>query len=217
MLDIQAALKEIEEATRTCCHAGTCQSGHAYYEHNRLRVCAKAGDHQANNYKERLFGTLAPRRDDSTASGSDRVRKGNCMAELKTKETDASVDDFLNRIADETRRKDCFTVLQIMKAATRAEPRMWGASIVGFGTYHYKYASGREGDWPIIGFSPRKQDLTLYIGSGFARHAELLAKLGKCKTAKSCLYIKRLADVDLPVLKELVSASVKHSKQTHNK
>jgi hypothetical protein len=139
------------------------------------------------------------------------------MAELKTKETGASVDDFLNRIADETRRKDCFTVLQIMKAATRAEPRMWGASIVGFGTYHYKYASGREGDWPIIGFSPRKQDLTLYIGSGFSRYAELVAKLGKCKTAKSCLYIKRLADVDQNVLSELVTASVKHMKQTHDK
>ena len=132
------------------------------------------------------------------------------MAELKTKETDASVDAFLDRIVDKTRRKDCFTLVQIMKKATRAEPRMWGTSIVGFGTYHYQYASGREGDWPIIGFSPRKQDLTLYIGSGFEGYGKLLAKLGKHKTAKSCLYIKRLADVDLTVLKELVSASVKH-------
>ena len=113
------------------------------------------------------------------------------MAELKTKQTDASVDAFLNGIAEDTRRQDCFTLVQIMKKATRAEPRMWGASIVGFGTYRYRYASGREGDWPIIAFSPRKQDLTLYIGSGFARYAELLAKLGRCKTAKSCLYIKR--------------------------
>ena len=139
------------------------------------------------------------------------------MAELKTKETDASVDAFLDRIVDETRRKDCFTLVQIMKKATRAEPRMWGTGIVGFGTYHYQYASGREGDWPIIGFSPRKQDLTLYIGSGFEGYGELLAKLGKHKTAKSCLYIKRLADVDLTVLKELISASVKHKKQAHDK
>ena len=139
------------------------------------------------------------------------------MAELKTKQTDASVDAFLNEIADETRRKDCFTLVRIMKQAARAEPRMWGPNIVGFGTYRYKYASGREGDWPITGFSPRKQALTLYIMSGFARNAALLARLGKHKTGGSCLYIKQLADIDLAALKELVSASVKHMKQTHDK
>ena len=132
------------------------------------------------------------------------------MAKLKTQKTNASVSAFLKSIADDDRRKDCQTLVRIMKRAVGAEPKMWGSSIVGFGHYHYKYASGRENDWFLAGFSPRKQDLTLYIMAGFDRYDALMAKLGKHKTGKSCLYLKRLADVDVAVLEELISASVKH-------
>jgi len=130
------------------------------------------------------------------------------MAELKTKKTKASVAAFLDQISDDQRRKDCQRVLKIMKEATGEQPRMWGSSIVGFGAYKYRYASGHEGEWPIIGFSPRKNDLTLYIMPGFADHTELMAKLGKHKTGKSCLYIKKLDDVELPILKKLITKSV---------
>lgn len=135
-------------------------------------------------------------------------------AELKTKLNDASVDDFLNTVPDEQTRKDCFEIVKMMKQVTKAEPKMWGTSIVGFGTYHYKGKSGREGDWMLVGFSPRKQNLTLYIMAGFDRYDELLKKLGKFTTGKSCLYIKKLADVDKKVLKELVSESVKVMKKS---
>ncbi len=130
------------------------------------------------------------------------------MAELKTKKTTASVEKFLNNVADEQRRKDCFRLVEIMKAATKAEAAMWGTSIVGFGTHQYKYASGRELEWPLVGFSPRKQDLTLYIMGGLERYPALMKELGKHKTGKSCLYIKRLDDVDLPTLKQLIKESV---------
>jgi hypothetical protein len=132
------------------------------------------------------------------------------MAKLKTQKTNASVPAFLKSIADDDRRKDCQTLVRIMKRAVGAEPKMWGASIVGFGHYHYKYASGRENDWFLAGFSPRKQDLTLYIMAGFDRYDALMAKLGKHKTGKSCLYLKRLADVDVAVLEDLITSSVKH-------
>lgn len=131
------------------------------------------------------------------------------MAELKTKPTDKSVKDFLNQIPDEQRRADCFAIAKIMQAITGNKPKMWGPSIVGFGTYHYKYASGREGDWPITGFSPRKKDLTLYIMMGFEKHPELMKQLGKHSTGKSCLYIKRLSDIHMPTLKKLIKESVK--------
>ncbi len=131
------------------------------------------------------------------------------MAELKTKVNDASVDKFLKGIKDETKRDDSFQVLEIMKKVTRAEPKMWGTSIIGFGDYHYKYESGREGDNFLTGFSPRKQNLTLYIFGGFDEHEELLNKLGKYTLGKGCLYIKKLEDVDAKVLKELVTRSVK--------
>lgn len=133
--------------------------------------------------------------------------------ELKTKLNDASVTEFLNSVEDEQKRKDSFEIMKMMKQVTRAEPKMWGTSIVGFGTYHYKGASGREGDWMLIGFSPRKQNLTLYIMPGFDRYPELMKKLGKHTTGKSCLYIKRLSDVDTAVLKELMSESVKVMKK----
>ena len=131
------------------------------------------------------------------------------MAEPKTKETSESVSAFLDKIADEVRRADCYSVADLMQSVTKEEPRMWGSSIVGFGRYHYKGKSGREGDWPITSFSPRKGDLTLYIMGGFDKVPDLMAKLGKFKTAKSCLYIKKLADVDRAVLRKLVAWSVK--------
>ena len=134
-------------------------------------------------------------------------------AELKTKVNDASVEGFLNSIKDEQTRADCFEILKLMKQVTKEEPKMWGASIVGFGSYHYKSASGREGDWMLTGFSPRKQNLTLYLMSGFDAHADLLKKLGKHKTSVGCLYIKKLEDVDKKVLKELVVETVKTMKK----
>jgi hypothetical protein len=138
------------------------------------------------------------------------------MAELKTKLTDASVEDFLDEIADERKRQDSYTILTMMQEVTGAKAKMWGDSIVGFGSYHYKYASGREADWMLVGFSPRKQNLTLYIMSGFEQYDQLLQRLGKHSTAKSCLYIKRLADVDLAVLRELVRLSVEHMVSTNS-
>jgi len=131
------------------------------------------------------------------------------MAEPKTKPTNESVKDFLNEISDEARRADCFAVAKIMEEISGEKPKMWGPSIVGFGSYHYKYASGREGDWPMMGFSPRKKDLTLYIMMGFEKHADLMEKLGKHSTSKSCLYIKRLSDVHIPTLKKLIKIGLK--------
>ena len=137
------------------------------------------------------------------------------MAEPKTKPNEQSVEDFLNAVENETKRQDSFAILDLMKKETGDEPIMWGDSIVGFGTYKYKYASGREGEWPITGFSPRKQNLTLYIMSGFEEYDDLLKKLGKHTTGKSCLYIKKLEDVDQDVLRELVSKSAMHMKETN--
>jgi hypothetical protein len=132
--------------------------------------------------------------------------------ELKTQVNEASVEDFLNTVEDEQARKDCLEILKMMKQVTKEEPKMWGASIVGFGSYHYKGASGREGDWFLTGFSPRKQNLTLYLNHGFEVHEDLLKKLGKYKTGMGCLYVKKLDDVDKKVLKELVTESVKRMK-----
>ena len=137
------------------------------------------------------------------------------MAELKTKPNEQSVEDFLNAVENETKRQDSFAILELMKQETGAEPIMWEDSIVGFGTYKYKYASGREGEWPLTGFSPRVQNLTLYIMSGFEEYDDLLKKLDKHSTGKSCLYIKKLEDVDLDILKELISKSVAHMKATN--
>ena len=134
-------------------------------------------------------------------------------AELKTKVNDASVTKFLNSIADEQKRNDCFEILNMMKQITKEEPKMWGSSIIGFGSYHYKGKSGREGDWMLTGFSPRKQNLTLYLTGGFDTHTALLKKLGKFTTSVGCLYMKTLNDVDKKVLKELLQESVKRMKQ----
>ncbi len=135
------------------------------------------------------------------------------MAELKTKLNDASVTDFLNGIKDEGKRADSFEIVKMMQQVTKQEPKMWGSSIIGFGNVHLKYESGRELDWFTIGFSPRKQNLTLYVMGSFNPHTELLKKLGKHKTGVGCLYINKLADVDVKVLKELLKKAVKVAKK----
>lgn len=127
----------------------------------------------------------------------------------KTKPTTQSVAQFLNAIPDAQRRADCLAVAKLMEEITGSKPQMWGPSIVGFGSYHYKYASGHEGDWPMTGFSPRKQDLTLYIMMGFEKYDALMKALGKYHTGKSCLYIKRLSDIHVPTLKKLIKTSLK--------
>ena len=137
------------------------------------------------------------------------------MANNKTTKTEASVEAFLNAVESEQKRADSFAILEIMREVTGEGPAMWGPSIVGFGDYHYKYASGREGDFFLVGFSPRKRNLTLYIMGGFEGYESLLADLGKFKTGKSCLYINKLADVDVPTLRELIAQSVQHVAETN--
>jgi hypothetical protein len=137
------------------------------------------------------------------------------MAENKTVVTRASVTDYLKAVDDEGRRKDCKEVVKMMKAITGEPARMWGPSIVGFGSYHYKYDSSREGDFLITGFSSRKGSLTLYIMPGFSKYDKLMKKLGKYKTGKSCLYIKTLDDIDRDVLLELITESVSYMKKKY--
>ena len=132
--------------------------------------------------------------------------------DLKTQRTRASAAAFLNAIEDPDRRRDCKAVAKLMKQIVGAKAEMWGASIVGFGSYRFRYANGRVGDWMLAGFAPRKNDLTLYIMAGFKGQEGLLKKLGKHKTGKACLYIKKLADVDLDVLAELIARSVEHKR-----
>lgn len=130
------------------------------------------------------------------------------MAENKTQFNDAGVQEFLETVPDARKRRDCYVILEMMREITGEEPQMYGASIVGFGRYHYKYESGRQGDAPLTGFSPRKQNLTLYIMAGFDNYDDLRARLGKHKVSVSCLYINKLDDVDQAVLREMVSRSV---------
>jgi len=137
------------------------------------------------------------------------------MAELKTKLTDASVADFLDTIKDEQTRQDCWEIAEMMQKATKSEPKMWGPSIVGFGNIRYKYTNGKEMDWMQIAFSPRKQNITLYIATGFEGREDMLAELGKHSCGKGCVYIKRLSDVHMPTLKKLIKASVKHMLKTY--
>ena len=136
-------------------------------------------------------------------------------AQNKTVETKGSVTSFLNSVADETKKKDCFAIAEIMKQQTGFDPKMWGPAIVGFGSYHYKYESGREGDAPLVAFSPRKSEISLYLSSSFEKREELLAKFGKHKAAKGCVYIKKLADVDVEVLKKMVALSAKNVKKMY--
>ncbi len=130
------------------------------------------------------------------------------MSEPKTRPTDAKVKDFLDAVEHPQRREDGLELLKIMGEITNEEPVMWGPSIVGFGSYHYKYESGREGDMPVTGLSPRKSSLSVYIMTGFDEYSDLLGKLGKHRVGKSCLYINKLADVDISVLKEIIKRSV---------
>jgi hypothetical protein len=138
------------------------------------------------------------------------------MAELKTRANTASVTGFVNGIADRQLRADAKKVAAMMRRATGTRAKMWGTSIVGYGSYHYKYASGREGDWMLTGFSPRKQALTIYIMPGFAKFETLMSKLGTYKTGKSCLYIRRLTDIDLKTLETLIRRAVRYMRKTYD-
>ena len=136
------------------------------------------------------------------------------MAELKTKKTEASVENFLASVTDEARREDAIAVCALMQQVTKEKPKMWGSTIIGFGSRKLVYESGRELDWMLVGFSPRKANTVLYLSlAGYAQHGELMAKLGKHKTGKGCLYINKLADIDLKVLKDLVKRAVQYAKK----
>ncbi|WP_299453044.1 DUF1801 domain-containing protein [uncultured Microscilla sp.] len=137
------------------------------------------------------------------------------MTTLKTKPNDQSVEAYIESIADEKKRADCKTIAELMETISGQPPVMWNGGIVGFGSYHYKYASGREGDWFLTGFASRKQSLTLYIMAGFDQYDELMEQLGKYKTGKSCLYIKKLEDIDQEVLKKLIKASILYLKKQY--
>jgi hypothetical protein len=137
------------------------------------------------------------------------------MAEMKTKQNDSDITGFLNGIDNEDRRNECFKLLEHFEQWTSETPKMWGSSIIGYGSYHYKYDSGREGDWFLTGFSPRKQNLTIYITAGFSEYNDIMKDLGKYKTGSSCLYVKRLSDIDIHKLKTLVEKSVGYMKKRY--
>lgn len=140
------------------------------------------------------------------------------MSAIKTVVNDGSVEDFINSVGDEVKKADAFKLLEIYSTITKEKPKMWGTSIIGFGQYHYKSErSSQEGDWPLTGFSPRKQNLTLYVMPGFDSYGELLDALGKHKTSKGCLYINKLSDVDIAVLKKIVKQSYVDMKATNSK
>jgi len=137
------------------------------------------------------------------------------MAEAKTKLTEKSVDSFIGTVEDDKVREDCYTIINLMEKATAKKPKMWGPAIVGFGKYTYKYESGRSGEICMVGFSPRKANITLYILAGFSQQAELLQQLGKHKSGKGCLYIKKLADVNINVLESLIKESIRFLKEKY--
>jgi len=138
------------------------------------------------------------------------------MTEMKTRPTQQSAESFVAAIADAGRRGQCEVLLDVMRSATKCEPVMWGSGIIGFGSHHYRYASGREGDWFLVGFAPRKTNLTVYVMDGFERHQELLDVLGRHRTGKSCLYIRNLADIDINVLRAIVASSVRNMQLAHS-
>lgn len=137
------------------------------------------------------------------------------MSELKTKPGKKSVKRFLNALGNEKRKQDAYVLLDLLQELSGKPAVLWGDSIVGFGSYHYKYATGREGDWPITGFSPRKQNLSIYVMLGFSRYQALMDKLGKYKTGKSCLYVNKLEDIDMAILKKLLKRSVADMRKTY--
>lgn len=132
------------------------------------------------------------------------------MAKNKTEETLLNVNDFINAVKDETKRTDCFILVELIKKQTGLEPRMWGPSIVGFGSYHYKYDSGHEGDSPLVGFSPRASAITLYLSGHFEKRDELLKKLGKYKTDKGCIYLKKLNDINIETLQNMITNHIRY-------
>lgn len=144
-----------------------------------------------------------------------RVSGSDGVSELKTKANDADVAQFLAAVPDAQKRADSDVLMRIMKEVTGEDARMWGGSIIGFGSYHYKYKSGRSGNWMTTGFSPRKTALTVYIMQGFSEHGDLMERLGRYKTGRSCLYIKRLSDVDLGVLEELIERSYGYIRENY--
>lgn len=139
------------------------------------------------------------------------------MGELKTHRTTSGVDVIIEGITDDARRQDCLELLGLMKRATGVEPAVWSSGVIGFGTYHYKSSSGQEGDWFPVGFASRKAAITIYLGLELDEFAALLARLGKFKTGKGCIYVKRLADVDLAVLENLVADAYAHMMETYGK
>lgn len=139
------------------------------------------------------------------------------MAENKTKPTDQSVESFINALDDEQKRSDSYSLIDLMKDVTGCEPKMWGPSIIGFDQYHYKYESGREGDFLKVGFSPRKREFSIYLMCSFDKNEDLMQKLGKHRTGKSCLYVKKLKDIDMDVLRELVEESIHYVNEKYGK
>ena len=137
------------------------------------------------------------------------------MAKNKTAETSINVTEFINTVKDEVKRKDSFALIEIIKKQTGFDPKMWGPSIVGFGSYHYKYDSGHEGDSPLVGFSPRTSALTLYLSGHFESREELLEKLGKYKSSKGCIYIKKLEDINIEVLQTMITNHIRHIKKLY--
>jgi len=137
------------------------------------------------------------------------------MAKNKTTENLLSVDDFVNALKDEAKRKDCFNLIKLMKELTKQEPKMWGPAIIGFGSHHYKYESGREGDSPNIAFSPRVSSIAIYLSANLKDRELLLEKFGKHKTDKGCVHIKTLADIDQDILKEMITNHIKHIKELY--
>ena len=137
------------------------------------------------------------------------------MAKNKTTETENSVDDYLDNIPDEKRRQDCSAIIELIRDETRLEPKMWGTGIVGFGSYHYKYESGHEGDAPLTGLASRSNAITLYLASDFDQKDELLKNLGKCKTSKACIYIKKIEDINVSVLRKMINTSIQSIREKY--
>lgn len=137
------------------------------------------------------------------------------MSELKTKKNEASVTDFINKVEDERKREDSFKLIEIMERLSGAPAKMWGGSIVGFGEYHYKYKSGREGDWMLVGFSPRKANISIYTMCDVETNKDLLDQLGKYKNGKSCIYVKRLSDINQDILEKLIVESIEQTKEMY--
>jgi hypothetical protein len=152
----------------------------------------------------------------NTGTKADNHKIKNPMAENKTKETGNSVEDFINAVEDERKRQDSLELVKVLKEVSGFEPKMWGENIVGFGSYHYKYDSGREGDFLLIGFSPRKSAISLYLSCDIeGQHAPILSKLGKFKNGKSCLYVNKLEDINMEVLKDLVKTSIQFTREKY--